>query len=220
MPRWFNAVFLLVVALTCALTVEAATSGSITITGAEQSSGGIWDHGTVTVTVNGYPETVPYGQYSTTATIASALAAKFSMDCSSPVNARATGAVITFQARGTNTLDSVDVQGTTSDPGHFAQASFDGSTLSTWATAHIVGLTPNSGATGTVVTISGVNFGTAQGSSTLTLNGTAVSPLSWDTGTIVFAVPSGATTGNVVVTVGGVASNGVSFTVNSGSCQF
>ena len=44
-------------------------------------------------------------------------------------------------------------------------------------------------------------------------NGTAGTPTSWSATSIVVPVPSGATTGNVVVTVGGVASNGVSFSV-------
>src|SRR6266446_6676665 len=54
-------------------------------------------------------------------------------------------------------------------------------------------LSPNSAGVGTSVTISGSNFGSTQGSSTVTFHGT---------------------TATVVVTVGGIASNGVSFTVN------
>jgi IPT/TIG domain len=68
-----------------------------------------------------------------------------------------------------------------------------------------------SGAVGTSVTISGSNYGLQQGSSTVTFNGTAAIPTSWSVTTIVVPVPSGATTGNVIVSVGGVASNGVSF---------
>jgi len=77
-------------------------------------------------------------------------------------------------------------------------------------------LSPSSGAVGTSVTITGSNFGSTQGSSTVTFNGTAVSSItSWSAASIVCAVPTGATTGNVVVTVGGTASNGVSFTITS-----
>ena len=47
----------------------------------------------------------------------------------------------------------------------------------------------------------------------MTFNGTAATPTNWTVTSIIVPVPSGATTGNVVVTVGGVASNGVSFTV-------
>src|SRR6266852_1545689 len=81
------------------------------------------------------------------------------------------------------------------------------------STPAITGIGPTSGSVGTSVTISGVNFGAAQGASTVTFNGKAATPTSWSATSIVVPVPTGATTGNVVVTVGGVASNGVNFTV-------
>src|SRR6185436_15563295 len=74
-------------------------------------------------------------------------------------------------------------------------------------------LNPISGPVGTAVTIAGANFGTTKGSSTVTFNGTLATPTTWSDTSITVPVPSGATTGNVVVTVGGLASNGVSFTV-------
>ncbi len=77
----------------------------------------------------------------------------------------------------------------------------------------ITSLNPNSGAAGTSVIITGTNFGTTQGNSTVTFNGAAATAASWSTTSITATVPTGATTGNVVVTVGGQASNGVSFTV-------
>src|SRR2546425_1939583 len=77
----------------------------------------------------------------------------------------------------------------------------------------ITSLNPTSGLVGTSVTIAGANFGATQGTSTVTFKGTAAAPTSWSATSIVVPVPAGATTGNVVVTVGGVASNGVSFTV-------
>ncbi len=77
----------------------------------------------------------------------------------------------------------------------------------------ITTLSPNSGAVGTTVTISGSNFGATQGSSTVRFNGVAATPTSWGASSITAPVPSGATTGPVVVTVGGMTSNGVSFTV-------
>src|SRR4029077_14345676 len=76
----------------------------------------------------------------------------------------------------------------------------------------IVNLSPSSGPVGTAVTITGTNFGTA---GTVTFNRTAATPTSWSANRIVAPVPEGATTGNVVVTVGGVGSNGVSFAVTS-----
>ena len=78
----------------------------------------------------------------------------------------------------------------------------------------LTSLSPTSGAAGTVVSIVGTGFGTSQGSSAVTFNGTAATAVAnWSATEIVVAVPSGATTGNVVVTVSGTNSNGVSFTI-------
>jgi len=74
-------------------------------------------------------------------------------------------------------------------------------------------LTPASGPVGTIVTISGLNFGVAQGTSTLTFNSVAAFPNSWSDKNIVVAVPAYALTGPVIVTVSGIASNAVTFTV-------
>ena len=86
-------------------------------------------------------------------------------------------------------------------------------TVAAATTPSIVSLNPTFGPVGTAVTIAGANFGATQGSSTVTFNGTTATPTSWSTTSIVAPVPAGATTGNVVVTVGGVASNGMTFTV-------
>jgi hypothetical protein len=77
----------------------------------------------------------------------------------------------------------------------------------------ITSLSPSSAAVGASVTIAGANFGSTQGASTVTFNGTAATPTSWSAASVAVLVPTGATTGNVVVTVGGVASNGFAFTV-------
>jgi YD repeat-containing protein len=63
-----------------------------------------------------------------------------------------------------------------------------------------------------LVTISGANFGADQGMSFVNFNGPNGSPTSWSDTSIVVPVPDGATTGDVVVTVAGTASNGVMFT--------
>src|SRR5262249_1437818 len=55
--------------------------------------------------------------------------------------------------------------------------------------------------------------GVTQSTSTVAYNGTLGTPTAWGASSITVPVPSGATTGNVVVTVGGQASNGVSFAV-------
>ncbi|HWW83918.1 MAG TPA: LamG-like jellyroll fold domain-containing protein, partial [Vicinamibacterales bacterium] len=77
----------------------------------------------------------------------------------------------------------------------------------------VTSLTPSSGTEGTSVTIAGTNFGATQDTSTVTFNGTAATPTSWSATSISAPVPTAATTGNVVVTVGGQVSNGMSFTV-------
>src|SRR4030095_11020932 len=77
----------------------------------------------------------------------------------------------------------------------------------------ITSLAPASGPVGTSVTIAGANFGATQGTSTVRFNGTTATPTSWSATSIVVPVPAGTTSGPVVVTVGGLPSNGVSFTV-------
>jgi YD repeat-containing protein len=76
-------------------------------------------------------------------------------------------------------------------------------------------LSPNIGAPGTSVTISGWSFGDTPG--TLTINDVVVTPTSWNNTSIVFIVPEGATTGAVFVTAGGRTSQGVGFIVNQPS---
>src|SRR5438552_6458038 len=76
-------------------------------------------------------------------------------------------------------------------------------------------LNPTSGVLHTSPTRRSSDLGASQGTSTVTFNGIGATPTSWSVTNIVVPVPEGATTGNVVVTVGGVASNGVSFTVTT-----
>ena len=75
-------------------------------------------------------------------------------------------------------------------------------------TPNITGILPNPAVIGATVTIVGQNFGPSQGSSTLAFNGVAAVATSWTDNSIVTTVPAGATTGDVVVNVGAVASNG------------
>ena len=77
-------------------------------------------------------------------------------------------------------------------------------------------MNPKSGPVGTVVNLRGNNFQSSQGTSTVTFNGVAGTPTSWKGKRIEVPVPSGATTGAVVVTVNGLASNGMTFTVTGG----
>src|SRR3989440_694985 len=75
--------------------------------------------------------------------------------------------------------------------------------------------TPVNGPVGTSIKIVGNNFGSTQSSTTITFNGTSATPTSWSSTQIVAPVPSGATTGPIIVTVGSVASNHVNFTVGT-----
>jgi IPT/TIG domain-containing protein len=77
----------------------------------------------------------------------------------------------------------------------------------------LASLSPATGPVGTSVTIAGTSFGATQGTSTVKFNGTTATPTSWSATSIVVPVPTGASTGTVVVTVGGLASNGLNFTV-------
>jgi len=82
----------------------------------------------------------------------------------------------------------------------------------------ITSLDPTSGEIGSSVTITGTNLGSTQGASTVMFNGTAVETYtSWSDTEVVVEVPTDATTGDVVVTVGGTNSNGSAFTVTASS---
>jgi len=95
-------------------------------------------------------------------------------------------------------------------------SSSPGSAFTVLPTPSLTSLSPTSGAVGSSVTITGANFGSTQGSSTVKFNGTTATPTSWGSGSIVVPVPTGATTGNVVVTVSGIVSNTLGFTVPLG----
>jgi hypothetical protein len=78
----------------------------------------------------------------------------------------------------------------------------------------IKSLSPRSGTVETTVAIKGKYFGSARGSSTVSFNGTPVTNYtSWSDTTIKCTVPTGASTGPVVVTTTVGASNEKSFTV-------
>jgi hypothetical protein len=77
----------------------------------------------------------------------------------------------------------------------------------------ITGLSVTSGAPGASVIISGSGFGSSQGAGVVTFNGQPAPVGSWSDSSISVAVPGGATTGNIVVSHGGLNSNAVAFTV-------
>jgi hypothetical protein len=124
MSKNLRKLFLFSVLAATAGHLYASTTGSLVIAGSEQGAGsGAWDSGTVTVYINSYPESLPYGQYSTTDSIASGIAAKFSGDPNSPANARsAAGGVINIQMRHGVPLNQLSVAAS-------SQVSFSGGTI-------------------------------------------------------------------------------------------
>ncbi|MBU1671862.1 MAG: IPT/TIG domain-containing protein [Actinobacteria bacterium] len=74
-------------------------------------------------------------------------------------------------------------------------------------------LSANHGRVGDAVTVTGTGFGPAQGGSTVSFNGVDAAVISWGANSITATVPDTATTGNVVVTVDALASNGLPFAV-------
>ncbi len=79
-------------------------------------------------------------------------------------------------------------------------------------TPQVTSLTPNYGAPAALIKIAGTNFGATQGNGRVTVGGALTYVVSWSNTAIAILVPSQATTGNIVVTAGGEASNGAAFT--------
>jgi len=79
----------------------------------------------------------------------------------------------------------------------------------------ITSITPSGQGVGSMVTIYGTGFGHQQGSSTVVFYNAkpVVTVYHWSSTKVIVLIPADATTGNVVVTVGGVASDGVSYTI-------
>lgn len=92
-------------------------------------------------------------------------------------------------------------------------ATSNGATFTVVPAPTIGALTPALGAIGQTVAVSGANFGGTQGTSTVRFNGTVAAVSNWSDSAINVTLPAGATTGAVTVTVAGMVSNGVTFTV-------
>jgi hypothetical protein len=192
-------IMLLVVLLCLSGRGFAATAlGSITIAGAEQSSGATWDTGTVTATINGVSVSFAYGQFSTPAAIASALGALISQKCSMPVYAHAVGNTLTFYQKGSNTISSASITSVSSNPSLFSSNSFQINGGANWSPAQIVSLSLTEGPPGVGFAITGTGFGDVQG--TVMIGNIAATIVSWSDSYIVVQVPVDASTGEVVVT--------------------
>ena len=117
---------------------------------------------------------------------------------------------------------------------HSITANYDGSndqnfnSASSSSLSQVVNATPlisslslNEGPPSMGLVITGSSFGATQGSSTVTLGGVGMAVVAgtWSSTSITVQVPSGASSGNIVVTVGGQASNGFPFQVDSPFCD-
>ena len=78
----------------------------------------------------------------------------------------------------------------------------------------ISALSPTGGTTGTQVVINGKGFGTASTGGVVMFSGVLATVVSWGQSSITTSVPSGATSGPVVVKVNQTSSNGVNFKIN------
>ena len=92
----------LVFMLSVTCSVQAQVNATLVVGGSEQLINGAWDEGNITVAFNGFSETVHYEQFSSSASIASALGAKFSNDyIAQGLCAIASGSTITFHLKAT-----------------------------------------------------------------------------------------------------------------------
>jgi hypothetical protein len=210
MSRIRNFTLLLTVLLCLAGRGFAATAiGSVTITGGEQSSGGTWDNGTVTATVNGSSVTFAYGQFSTPAQIASALGALISNSCGFPVYAQASGTTLTFYQRGSNSISSASITSTSNNPSLFPGNSFSVNLGNTWNIPLVTGVSLPQGPPGMGLVITGNGFtansqvwvGGLLGGSPATIIGTPTSTQ------ITVQVPNNVASSGIVVVVNGFSSN-------------
>ena len=81
-------------------------------------------------------------------------------------------------------------------------------------TPHITSVQPDSAFVGDTLKITGTDFGASKGSSTVTVGGKNADTIYvWSATEIRLKIPATAMTGNVTVTVGGTASNAVTFKV-------
>ncbi len=79
----------------------------------------------------------------------------------------------------------------------------------------IAAISPDTGALGTEVTVSGSNFRESQGEGSLAFAGVTATCKSWSDSRIVAAVPNGAKTGEVRVSTGEGTSNPIGFTIST-----
>ena len=118
---------------------------------------------------------------------------------------------IQFQAASANQTLTITDQVTRDDG--FAYVALESASVSDQTVPQIDTVTPLVGNPGDQITITGTNFGAVQGTSGISLNGVAMSILSWSDSSITATVPL-VQSGAVIVSRGLANSNGVVFTVN------
>lgn len=216
-PRKMTLLLAVLLGLACQSSSAQTSLGSITITGAEQSSGSTWDTGTVMATLNGVQVSFAYGQFSTPAAIASALGALISQDCNMPVYAQASGATLTFYQKGSNTITSASITSASSDPALFASNSFLVNGGGTWSISvpQIASLSLPEGPPGMGLVITGTGFSP---NAQVTVGGVPATIVGTPTATqITVQVPSSLSPpaiGTVVVSVNGWLSQPFPFNVD------
>jgi RHS repeat-associated protein len=241
----------------------ASGTGSLTITGSERSitTGGdsycafwnnegscvdweinptvtTYDSGTVTITVNGHPNSVSYDSSSSSVNIATALATVINGDAGGFVNASASNGVLSLTARqtGASTNYSWSISSSSSDPTDFGAAgSFSGSPTSGAMTG---GANGSGGTTvtdyGTVtITVGGFTASACYGANPATacngINNSSAAQVAAAiagngptglsrSGSPVNAVPSGAGI-TITYNTAGTAGNGAAITSTSQSTQ-
>jgi hypothetical protein len=192
----------------------ASAIGSLTVSGNEQqSSTGTWDTGVVTATINGQSVSFHYGQFSSPEAIASAMGALISQNCNMPVYAKASGAVLSFYKKGTNTINSITISSSSDNSTIFPSPSFQVNGAGGLLPPEITGLSLSEGPSSVGIIITGNNFGYT---GTVTIGGVpaTVVPGTWTPNSITVQVPTGIaayTVADVVVTTW-VMNVGQSFT--------
>lgn len=212
---WTKRLTALVVALGLAAPVMASTTATITVGGSEQQINGAWDQATIVVSFNNFSESVTYGQFSSAAAVASALAGMFSRDyaavgLSAKASCPPSNAVITFTLQGTATFGALSIGNPTTSFQFLNPSGFTSVSTPSSSDPEITGLSLKEGPVQMGLVITGTNFGS---NPSVKLNGATMTIISPGSSSIIVQVPTGATSGNIVVT-NGVDSNGVPFKVD------
>ena len=194
---------------TCSITANQAGNGTFAAAAPVSKSFQVLQ-GTQTITFPQPPDTgVTAGPVTLAATASSGLAVSYTSTTLAVCTV--TGSSVTLVSVGTCSITANQAGN-----GTFAAAAPVSKSFQVLPGPTITGVSPTSGAVGTTVTISGTNFGTSRGSSTVTFGGTPATTFSsWSATSIGVTVPTGATTGNVVVTVSGYPAMAVNFTVTT-----